>query len=178
MRRTLLFLTATLLMLAFASCSSRKTAKPVVYKPAVVRVNKADYLDNNPCKLDKEQRALIEESLTWLGTPYRYAADVKGEGTDCSGMMLRLYMDILGKPLPRNSAKQAEVCDEVKKEDLRPGDLVFFATGRDPKRISHVGMMLTAEEFIHASSSKGVVINSLYTPYYTRTYIFGGRVKR
>lgn len=177
MMRLLVRFIFPVLLLLLASCSTHKP-KPVAYKPAVVHVNKADYLDNNPCDLDDDQWALIEESLSWLGTPYRYACDAKGEGTDCSGMTLRLYQDILGIAIPRNSAKQAEACKEVDKEDLRPGDLVFFATGSDPKRISHVGMMLTGEDFIHASSRKGVVINSLYTPYYTRTYICGGRVKR
>ncbi len=163
---------------SLSSCATRKPKRNIVYSPAIVRVQKSDYLENNPCKINKDQWQLIEESLSWLGTPYEYAGDKKGVGTDCSGMMLRIYKDILGISLPRNSAKQAEVCKVVDKDDLIPGDLVFFATGKDNKRISHVGMMITKEEFIHASSSKGVVINSLYTPYYTRTYILGGRVKK
>lgn len=177
MKRLTTYILPLALLAFLVSCSTSKP-KSVVYKPAVVNVNKSDYLQNNPCKLNDDQRALIEESLTWLGTPYLYAADCKGKGTDCSGMILRLYMDVLNIPLPRNSAKQAEACKEVDKSDLKPGDLVFFATGKDPQKISHVGMMLTNEEFIHASSRKGVVINSLYTPYYTGRFLRGGRVKR
>lgn len=165
-------------LIVMASCATHKPKHAVKYQPAIVHVNKADYLENNPCELNQDQWNLIEESLTWLGTPYEYAGDKKGKGTDCSGMTLRLYMDVLGIPIPRNSAKQAEACKVIDKVDLVPGDLVFFATGKDQNRISHVGMMLTNEEFIHASSSKGVVINSLYTPYYTRTYIVGGRVRK
>lgn len=164
-----------------SGCAShKKSAKPGVYKPAVVQVSDPSlYLDSNPWgRLDDDQYALVEEALEWLGTPYAYACDSKGKGTDCSGMTLRLYEDVLSVKLPRNSAKQAEACKEIDKDDLRPGDLVFFATGKDPERISHVGMMLTADEFIHASSRKGVVINSLSTPYYIRTYIRSGRVRR
>lgn len=171
----LLLAIATLLCLA--SCSTNKP-KPVTHKPAVVKVDKSDYLKHNPCHLDSDQYALIEEALEWLGTPYAYARAEKGKGTDCSGMTMRLYEDVLGIKLPRNSAKQAEACKEIDKKNLRPGDLVFFATGKDKHRISHVGMMLTDDAFIHASSSKGVVINSLSTPYYTRTYICSRRVRR
>lgn len=172
------FITLCMLALSLFSCSSHRPKQTVTYKPVKVHVDKDDYLRHNPCKLDDDQYALVEEALGWLGTPYAYARDEKGKGTDCSGLTLRLYLDVLGVKLPRNSAKQAEACKEIDKGKLRPGDLVFFATGKDPERISHVGMMLTDDEFIHASSRKGVVINSLSTPYYTRTYLKSGRVRR
>lgn len=161
-----------------SSCSSQKPKPDVVVKPVTVITDKDTYLDHNPCKLNDDQRALIKEAFEWLGTPYAYACDAKGKGTDCSGMTMRIYLDVLNVKLPRNSAKQAEACKEIKKEQLRPGDLVFFATGKDPKRISHVGIMISDREFIHASSSKGVQINSLESPYYTRTFIKAGRVER
>ncbi|MDE6295386.1 MAG: C40 family peptidase [Muribaculaceae bacterium] len=122
------------------------------------------------------RRALIEEALSWEGTPYKYANSDKREGTDCSGMVLRVYDDVAEIKLPRNSAKQSEYCRVIRQKDVRPGDLVFFATGSDPSRVSHVGMMIDDTRFIHASTKKGVVISDITTPYYQRTFICFGRV--
>ena len=89
---------------------------------------------------------------------------------------MKVYEDVAGWKLPRNSAKQAEFCDRLKEEDVEPGDLVFFATGKDPDKVSHVGIMLDEENFIHASTSKGVVISKVTSNYYIRTFMMYGRI--
>lgn len=122
------------------------------------------------------QKKLVAEAMEWMGTPYSYGACDKGKGTDCSGMVLAVYRDAAGVMLPRNSAKQAEFSKKIHKCDVKIGDLVFFATGHDPKKISHVGIMIDNQNFIHASSSKGVVISSVDAPYYIRTFMGYGRV--
>lgn len=122
------------------------------------------------------RKAIIEESLSWEGTPYKYADAEKGRGTDCSGMVLRVYEKVAGIKLPRNSAAQSEYCSRLKDRNVRPGDLAFFATGSDPDRVSHVGIMIDGTRFIHASTKKGVVISDITTPYYQRTFICFGRV--
>ncbi len=114
--------------------------------------------------------------MEWLGTPYAYAKSDKGDGTDCSGMVLQVYLSICDIKLPRNSAKQAEFCKKIEPDDVKVGDLVFFATGKDPDKISHVGIMIDDVSFIHASTSKGVVISRIDTPYYIRTFKMFGRV--
>lgn len=119
---------------------------------------------------------MLEEANTWLGTPYEYAHADKGRGTDCSGMVMSVYLQALEIKLPRNSRKQAEFCKTIPREKAVAGDLVFFATGKDPSRISHVGMLVDKEQFIHASSSKGVVVSSLDSPYYSKRIICFGRV--
>lgn len=127
-------------------------------------------------KGNRDQRRLIEEAFTWMGTPYEYAGLSKGKGVDCSGMVMKVYEDVAGRKLPRNSARQAEWCETIEAKDIEIGDLVFFATGKDPDRVSHVGMIVDDESFIHASSSKGVVVSKLSNPYYLRTFIKFGRV--
>lgn len=127
---------------------------------------------------DRKAKKLIEEAYTWLGTPYAYAKAEKGIGTDCSGMVMTIYSEIEGCTLPRNSAKQAEFCLPLEENETRSGDLVFFATGKDPEKISHVGLLIDSNSFIHASSSKGVVISELHAPYYIRTLRGFGRVPR
>ena len=135
-------------------------------------------IDKHSIKGNKDQKALVEEVMSWIGVPYAYAKSDKKEGTDCSGLVLRVYLDVLDVKLPRNSAQQAEFCKKIDKEDVEPGDLVFFATGKDPDKISHVGMMIDKENFIHASTKKGVLISQLNTPYYIRTFRQAGRVPR
>lgn len=126
--------------------------------------------------LSKKEKALVEEALTWVGTPYGYARSDKGVATDCSGLVLKVYESVRGCKLPRNSAKQAGYCKKLKKKNVRVGDLVFFATGKNPDVISHVGIMIDDDNFIHASSSKGVVVSKLSSPYYRRTFKMYGRV--
>lgn len=127
-------------------------------------------------KLHGLQKQIVEETMSWIGTPYKYASCDKGKGTDCSGMVWKVYDDIAGVKLPRNSRKQAEFCHEVKEKSVKAGDLVFFATGKDPDNISHVGIMIDGNRFVHASTKKGVIISEMETPYYRRTFMMYGRV--
>lgn len=126
-------------------------------------------------KLSASRKAILEEAETWLGTPYMYAHQEKGQATDCSGFVMMTYMDAIGYALPRNSAKQAEFCNPLKADDIKPGDLVFFATGKDPHKVSHVGIVMDSNNFIHASSSKGVVVSKLNNPWYVKRFLMYGR---
>lgn len=134
-------------------------------------------VENKSAKLNSKQKALIEEAMSWVGVPYSYGKSDKIEGTDCSGMVLRVYLDVLDIKLPRSSAQQAEFCKEISRKEVIPGDLCFFATGKDPDKISHVGIMIDEANFVHASTKKGVVVSNIDTPYYIRTFKKFGRVK-
>ncbi len=127
-------------------------------------------------RLTSTQKKIVNEAMTWLGTPYAYAKAEKGEGTDCSGLVMMVYVKSLNYKIPRNSARQADFCEEVKPDKVKAGDLVFFATGKNPERVSHVGIMLDSEEFIHCSSSKGVVVTSIAAPYYAQRLLKIGRL--
>lgn len=142
---------------------------------ASTRPGHPDVADVHVGKASKLQKEIIDEACSWLGTPYKYAGVEKGEGADCSGMVMKVYETITGEKIPRNSAKQAEYCTRLDASDVNTGDLIFFATGKDPDRVSHVGIVIDNESFIHASSSKGVVISKFTTPYYQRTFIMFGR---
>lgn len=154
--------------LTLSSCHTTKKIKPQTHHTKVEHLHIG--------KPTKTQKRIIDEAMTWLGTPYKYAGAEKKKGTDCSGMVLRVYEKVTGESLPRNSAKQAEYCRSIKRTQVEPGDLVFFATGKDPDKISHVGIIIDDDHFIHASSSKGVVISDLTTNYYQRTFKKFGRV--
>lgn len=122
-----------------------------------------------------DNRLLYNTAREWLGVPYRYGGE-DFDGTDCSGLVMNLYEAVYGIDLERNSAKIFENnCKPIDKDALREGDLVFFITGKADK-ISHVGLYLKDGKFIHASSSKGVIVSDLDQRYYREHYATAGRV--
>ena len=83
--------------------------------------------------------------------------------------------------LPRSSEAQSKVGTEVRMKDLQPGDLVFFATGKKKRKITHVGLVTEVRgkdevKFIHASSSLGVVETNIYADYYQKRFRGARRV--
>lgn len=170
-----LFLFALILC---ASCGSHKKIieEDVVSHEIIVKKDKNKDKKGGNKKSSGEK--IADEAITWIGTPYVYAMQNKGRGTDCSGLTMVIYEQVAGIKIPRNSAKQAEFCETIRQKDIEPGDLVFFATGKDPKKVSHVGVMLDKNRFVHASSSRGVVISEMTTAYYRNHFIKFGRVPR
>lgn len=119
---------------------------------------------------------LYSEAIKWLGVRYRRAG-MSLKGVDCSGLTSVIYKNVFNKQLQRSSIDISRSIDEeITKDDLQPGDLVFFAT-RGKKIVNHVGVFLGDRKFIHASVGRGVVISSLDEAYYKRTWKKGGRVK-
>lgn len=125
--------------------------------------------------LAPQSQALLSAAHTWLGVPYKYGGNDR-KGVDCSGLVLQVYKDALGIPLPRNSAEQRDYCTAIAKGSLIPGDLIFFATGKDKNRVSHVGIFIGDNLMIHASSSQGVILSDINSQYYARTYAGSGIV--
>ena len=122
--------------------------------------------------------ALYEELKTWLGTPYKYAANEKGVGTDCSGMVQQVYLKVYNIPLERRSSKMMEKnCEPIDSAELAEGDLVFFDTSRSGG-ITHVGIYLKDKHFVHTSSSRGVMVSNLLHKYWMDHYHCSGRVKK
>lgn len=121
---------------------------------------------------------LYNEGAKWLGTPHRMGGNTK-KGMDCSGFVVIIYREIYGKQLSRSSADILKHnCKKIGRSKLNEGDLVFFRTdGKRSKTPNHVGIYLKNGRFIHTSTSRGVMVSSLSEPYYTRTFITGGRVR-
>lgn len=117
---------------------------------------------------------LLAEANSWIGTPYRYAGNDRS-GIDCSALTLNVFRDALAISLPRNSARQAEQCRKIDRDELIAGDLVFFSSGRSGS-IGHVGIYVGDGRIIHASPSKGVVIAPLSQQWFVNHYRFAGRV--
>jgi murein DD-endopeptidase / murein LD-carboxypeptidase len=113
---------------------------------------------------------------TWLGTPYKFAGNCE-KGIDCSGFVNMIYDRVYGISLgARNSSDIYTLVSKIDKDDLQEGDLVFFRI-RSRYRISHVGVYLGNQKFVHASTSKGVIISDLNEPYYRKYFAGAGRHK-
>lgn len=124
-----------------------------------------------------KNKNLENEIKEWLGSPYKYGGHSK-DGTDCSGMVMEIYLKIYEIKLYRNSKEIFKKnCKRISKKDLQEGDLVFFGKG-DVETINHVGIYLYENKFVHASTSKGVMINNLSEPYYSKRFVGAGRVLR
>lgn len=160
-----------------------KTIYPASYKsqtegdeelPKFIRKKYADILGVKPKEITNYP--LFEFIDKWYGTNYRLGGCDKN-GIDCSGFVQKLYAEVYGVDLVRTAIDQFSSCKRIKhSRDAEEGDLVFFRIRG--KRISHVGIYLANDYFIHASTSNGVMISSLSEEYYHAHYAGCGRVPK
>lgn len=101
----------------------------------------------------------------WRGTPYRWGGNSR-EGMDCSAFVQRAFKEGFGVDLPRSTREQGRVGSAVRMRWLQPGDLLFF---RPRRQAQHVGIYMGDDQFIHASTSKGVTRSSLEDRYWRRS---------
>nr|WP_102716131.1 C40 family peptidase [Paenibacillus castaneae] len=110
-----------------------------------------------------------------MGSPYK-SGGTTSKGFDCSGFTSYVF-EKMGIELPRTSAAQAKSGTKVAKDELVPGDLVFFDTvGSNNSTVSHVGIYIGDGKFAHSSSSRGVVTDKLSSSYYESRYVTARRV--
>jgi len=119
------------------------------------------------------RKSLVETAEQFLGIPYKWGGESAEDGFDCSGLAMTVYR-LNGMNLPRNSRQQYRTGRAVRMGELRPGDLIFFAT-RDDAQVNHVGIYLGGARFIHApKTDKTIRIASLDNTYFVKRYR-GGR---
>lgn len=122
-----------------------------------------------------EKLNVIKTARQLLGIPYRYGGSTPKSGFDCSGLVYYSYRQA-GLNIPRTSKQQYRQARPVSRRHLQPGDLIFFRS-KYGGFVSHVGIYLGKDEFIHApSSGKKVSINRLDTPYWKKHFYSAGRI--
>ena len=120
----------------------------------------------------KEVPGIIATAKDYIGVPYVFGGDTPA-GFDCSGYLEYVFAKH-GIRIPRTADEQYKLGKLVEPDDLEAGDLVFFNTSG--KGISHVGMYIGDSKFIHASTSKGVRIDSLNSSYYKSKFVSASKI--
>ena len=118
---------------------------------------------------------LVVNAMGFLGVPYRRGGNSAETGFDCSGFVRAMYEQSIGLILPRKAEQQAAATQNIARDDLKPGDLVFFNTMR--RAFSHVGIYVGDNKFIHSPRpGAGVRVESMGLDYWTRRFDGARRV--
>ena len=133
-------------------------------------------LDKYAAVLGVPKSQLSNEKLyrfvdSWMGVPHHIGGMDKS-GIDCSGFTLALQKEIYDQRLPRVAGQMALQVKRKYEEELQEGDLVFFDF--EGKKFSHVGVYLQNNKFVHASTSKGIIISDLKDPWYYKYFSRAG----
>lgn len=169
------FLFVLFLTVSGTSCRSHKDAATKdssgnSNKTGSIKKKYAQLLSVDESKIDNAKLySFIDE---WYGVPYKYGGKNK-TGIDCSNFSAMLYSSVYTKSLTGSSASIFEQCKTFSKNNLTEGDLVFFKI--EENKISHIGVYLQNNKFVHATTKKGVMIDDLDEPYYKKYYYKSGR---
>ncbi len=125
-----------------------------------------------------EADALVVFAMQFVGYPYIWAGESPETGFDCSGLVYYVFREF-GYKVPRTATLQFNYTGAVPVElgELLPGDLVFFSDTQSTSKITHVGIYIGNDQYLHAANPKrGVVIDSIYGAYFTSTYVGARRI--
>lgn len=122
---------------------------------------------------DVKNTKMFEFIDDWYGTPYHLGGTTK-KGIDCSAFTQFLFASVYGLSIPRTAKEQYNLTHHISRTELREGDLIFFNTRGG---ISHVGVYLQNNKFVHASTSGGVMISDVFDEYWARKFVGVGRLK-
>lgn len=121
---------------------------------------------------------VIQTAKSFRGTPYRFGGTTRA-GMDCSALVYHSFYAV-GLALPRRSEDQSKLGEKISLNKVKPGDVLFFATGRKKSEVTHSGIVTeTANDevrFIHASTSLGVTEDYLHSPYWSKVFLFAKRI--
>ncbi|MGB5370657.1 MAG: C40 family peptidase [Flavobacteriaceae bacterium] len=140
--------------------------------------NKEVLNENGASNITSKADEIINTALTFSGVRYKYGGTTKN-GMDCSGLVYVAFWEN-DVPLPRISYEMAETGERIKINDVTKGDLLFFKTSKRGKKINHVGVVVAVEDdeikFIHASTSRGVIVSSLREGFWNYAFVKAARV--
>ena len=157
------------MLAALAACSSAPPTpvpapapkKPITSKPS----------SPPPFRLENQDTAneIVLYALSLLNTGYKFGGSNPEAGLDCSGMVSYIVAQVTGKKLPHNAAQIASITQEIERNQLQSGDLVFFNT--TGQTYSHMGIYIGDGRFVHAPSTRGSVrIESMETAYFAKRF--------
>jgi probable lipoprotein NlpC len=163
LKKYLVYLSIVLTTIFISACGSKRKVITPDYKANKI----ADAMANIKSK------QLYRFISDWTGVRYRLGGLDKS-GIDCSGFALLLQKEIYGKSLPRISRDQANAVQEKSFNRLQEGDLLFFSFGGGA--VDHVGIYLNNGFFVHASTTRGVIVDDLNLPAYQKAIVKSGSI--
>ena len=160
---------AGVLLLAAALISPAAHADEPIVVPPPLQVSFVD-------RATATAQDAIDHAMDLIGIRYRRGGSSPESGFDCSGFVNHVFREGLGLILPRSSREMSKSGEAISRDELRPGDLVFFNTMRNA--FSHVGIYLGDNQFVHAPRSGGRVrIEDIRDGYWTKRFNGARRVK-
>ena len=168
-------------LLLIVSCKSTKKTSSQKKLPSVTvkeskeaEIKEAETIDSSEkATTSYLTNAIIDSAFAYSGTPYKYGGTSK-KGMDCSGLIYTAFKEN-DVPLQRTSSAMATQGKRIKLNRVKKGDLLFFGTGKNRKRINHVGLVVKVDakgiKFIHATTSRGVLISSLKEGYWNHAFV-------
>ncbi|AIS11755.1 NLP/P60 family protein [Pseudomonas chlororaphis subsp. aurantiaca] len=153
--------------------SSKAQSSAIFQEELATEKELAEFADSKPYQLPVLADSILERGMSLIGTRYRFGGTSEA-GFDCSGFIGYLFREEAGMNLPRSTREMINVdAPLVARNKLQPGDLLFFATNGRRGRVSHAGIYLGDDQFIHSSSrrSGGVRVDSLGDSYWSKTFI-------
>ncbi len=158
------------------SCKSKKTATASSHKSHKTETKKNTYSNNS--NYNEKADAIIDYAQTFNGVRYKYGGTTK-KGMDCSGLVTTAFKkeDIL---LPRTTSQLAVSGEWIDVKEVQKGDLLFFATRKNSRTVNHVGIVTNTRpgyvEFIHSTTSKGVITSELSEKYWYFAFVQARRI--
>lgn len=159
----------------YSSCKSKK----IITDSSRSKSISGSLTERYAAILNVKEKDLDNERLyrfidNWMGVPHKTGGMDK-KGVDCSGFTTLLEKEIYNKTLPRTARLMAESVKRKYENELQEGDLIFFDF--DGQKFSHVGVYLHNNKFVHASTSKGVIISDMKDPWYYKYFSRAGTFK-
>jgi hypothetical protein len=149
--------------------------KRLVDRLEEVRVTMGDRVSAGASHVRQRASELVVNAMGFLGVPYRRGGSSVETGFDCSGFVRAMYEQTVGLILPRRADEQARATQKIDKQDLQPGDLVFFNTMR--RAFSHVGIYIGDNKFIHSPRPGAQVrVEDMGVSYWTKRFSGARRV--
>ncbi len=158
--------------------TSEADADPEAVTAEPFELQLPEFADDESYELPALADSLLERGFTLVGTPYRYGGSSRKTGFDCSGFVSFLFRKEAGIELPRSTREMINLdAPKIKRSELEPGDVVFF-NNRGRGQVSHAGIYIGGDRFIHSSSSRsgGVRVDSLDDKYWRSSFMQAKRV--
>ena len=160
----------------WASCAHAEPAKPVDdIERFLTDRGVLEQTGQFRQRLSQSASDLVVNAMGFLGVPYKRGGNTAENGFDCSGFVRAVFEQTVGAVLPRRARDQAEATQKIDRQELQPGDLVFFNTMR--QKFSHVGIYIGDNKFIHSPKpGQQVQVEDMRQAYWDRRFTGARRV--